>query len=194
MIHNHNQNLISIDTGSMGSWGDCEPEQLHQCIDKIEHMEDSVEIVGLELLLEHTYFDSDPDDATRSTIISTPVDSLYLTRERNPGLVRISPDVRREAPGRAKKRTKPHRAGRSRDGTFNKDYEDGEVDSLILNRVKLAIIHNDRIHRRQKTMEKETSKEEPQLPFKHHDRTCPNAFPGGVAMAEPNIMGFNCAA
>lgn len=194
MINQDNQKLYIIDTGSMCSWGDLESEQLHQCIDQIEHLlKDSVEIVGLELLLEHTHFDSGSDDETRS---STPVDSIDLTGERNPGLFRISLDVRREqeAPGKAMKRRKPrHAAGGSQDGT---ECEDDEIDSLILNREKLANIHHDRINRRQNNTGKETREEGPQMAFKYHDRTCPNAFPDRVAMSKPNIPvgGLSCAA
>ena len=121
MINQDNQKLYIIDTGSMGSWGDLESEQLPPCIVQIQHLlKDSVEIVGLELLLEHTHFDSGSDDTTRS---STPVDSIDLTREKNPGLYVCR---KQENPEKAKKRRKPHRAaGKSQDGTLNKECEDG---------------------------------------------------------------------
>lgn len=183
-MHEDNQKPISIetiDTDSMDSWGDREPEH---------SLEDSVEIVGLELLLEHPHFDSCSDDATSSSI-STPVDSLYLARVRNPGIVHISRDVRREAPGSAKKKTKPRRARRPGNGIFE-DCEDWEIDSLVLDRERLPSIYNDRKNRKQNTTEKKT-REESKLPFKLHDMT-PNAFPDVVAMSEPNIRGFNCAA
>jgi hypothetical protein len=159
MIQRNNQELISIGTASMSSWGDSESEQLHQCIDKIEYSEGSVEIVGLELLLVRTpHLDSSSDDTTRSSDISEPtVDSLYLTRERNPG------QAASERRTKKRRETKPHNAGRSP--------RDGEVDSLILNREKLASVRNDRIHRRQNTKEKKKSKEYPQLEVKHYDHS-----------------------
>jgi hypothetical protein len=191
MMNKVNQNPISIDTDSMNSWDDLEVEQLNQFIDQIENSEDSVEIVGLELLFEHTHFDS--EDATRISI-HTPVDSLYLTRERNPGLVHIYPDARSESPARAQtKRRKSHRARSSPED----DCEDWDVDSLILTRERLSSIHNDRDRRNREknaTEKKASAKEQRQLPFKHHDSTCSNAFPDVVAMSEPNTFGFNCAA
>jgi hypothetical protein len=219
MIYKVNQKLISIDTDSMDSWGDLKSEELHQSSDQILALGNSVEIVGLELLLEHRHFDSGSES---SISISTPVDSLDLTRERSPGIVYISPDGRPEAPGRTKKRRKPRRArrpgggvlkdcenweiapGRTKERTIprrarrfgystSNDCEDGEIDSLTLNRERLSSIHNVRRNRKQITTEKKTS-EERQLPFKHHDRTCPNAFPDVVAMSEPNIGGVTCAA